>query len=104
MASNISDQVIESKALKIFTSQIPSSQHQHQVILSTESEDTSKVPRGQLLRQTPFQAPDIQAPSLPEERCLPHLGGLCLSTWGSHLGSQIPLRQVCAGESVDYRR
>jgi hypothetical protein len=25
----------------------------------------------QLLGQAPFQAPDIQAPSLPEERCLP---------------------------------
>jgi hypothetical protein len=29
--------------------------------------------------------------------------GLCQSTWGSHLGSWIPLRLVCAGESVDYR-
>jgi hypothetical protein len=25
----------------------------------------------QLLGQTPFQAPEIQIPSLPEERCLP---------------------------------
>jgi hypothetical protein len=26
------------------------------------------------------------------------------STWGSHLGSRIPQRLVCAGESVNYRR
>ena len=25
------------------------------------------------------------------------------NTWGSHLGSQIPLRLVATGESVDYR-
>jgi hypothetical protein len=25
------------------------------------------------------------------------------NTWGSHLGSWIPLRLVCTGESVDYR-
>jgi hypothetical protein len=25
------------------------------------------------------------------------------STWGSHLGSWIPPRLVCTGESVDYR-
>jgi hypothetical protein len=31
----------------------------------------------QLLAQTPFPAPDIQAPSLPEERYLPCPGGLC---------------------------
>jgi hypothetical protein len=42
----------------------------------------------ELLRQTPFQASDIRAPSLPEERCPPHLGGL---SW-SHLFSWIPLR------------
>ena len=57
----------------------------------------------QLLRQTPFWAPDIRAPSLPEERCLPHPGGLYRSTWESHFGSRIPQRVVCAGESVDYR-
>jgi hypothetical protein len=28
---------------------------------------------------------------------------LCLSRWGSHLGSQIPQILVCTGESVDYR-
>ena len=65
--------------------------------------DTPKIPRGQLLRQTPIRAPDIRAPSLPEERCPPFLGGLCHSTWGSHLGSQISQRLVCTGESVDYR-
>ena len=27
----------------------------------------------------------------------------CRSTWGSHLGSWIPQRLVCTGESVDYR-
>jgi hypothetical protein len=62
-----------------------------------------KVPRGQLLRQTLFWAPDIRAPSLTEERCLLHPGRLCWSTWGHHLGSWIPLRLGCAGESVDYR-
>ena len=46
-----------------------------------------KVPRGQLLRQTTFQAPDIGAPFLPEEICPPRQGGLCQSTWGRHLGS-----------------
>ena len=71
--------------------------------LGTELADTPKHPRGQLLRQTLFQAPEIQAPSLPEERCPPCPGGLCRSTWSSHLGSRIPLRLVCAGESVDYR-
>ena len=71
--------------------------------LGKESTDTIKFLRGQLLRQTPFWAPDIRAPSLPEERCPPHPGGLCWSTWGSHLGSRIPPRLVCAGESVDYR-
>jgi hypothetical protein len=34
--------------------------------LGTESADNPKVPRGQLLRQTPFQAPDIWAPSLSQ--------------------------------------
>jgi hypothetical protein len=43
----------------------------------------------ELLRQTKFQAPDILAPSLPEERCPPRLGGLSHSIWGSHLGSLI---------------
>jgi hypothetical protein len=57
----------------------------------------------QLLGQTPFQAPDIWAPSLPEDRCPPHLGGPCWSTWGSHLGSRILQRLVCTGKSVDYR-
>jgi hypothetical protein len=57
----------------------------------------------QLLRQTPFMEPDMWAPFLPEERCLPHLGGLCQSTQGSHLGSWIPQRQVCTAESLDYR-
>jgi hypothetical protein len=66
--------------------------------LGKESEDILNVPRGQLLRQTPFLAPDIQAPSLPEDRCPPHPGGLCWSTWGSHLGSRIPLRLVCTSE------
>ena len=57
----------------------------------------------QLLGHTPFWASDIRAPSLPEERCPSHLGGLCRSTWGSHLVSQIPQRLVCTGESVDYK-
>ena len=39
--------------------------------LGAESVDTPKVPKGQLLRQTPFWAPDILAPSLPDERCPP---------------------------------
>jgi hypothetical protein len=56
------------------------------------------------LRQTLFRTPDILAPSLPEERCPPRPGGLCSSTRGSHLGSWIPLRLVCAGESVDYKK
>jgi hypothetical protein len=38
-----------------------------------------------------------------EERCPPQLVGLCRSTWGSHLGSWIPQRLVCAEESVEYR-
>jgi hypothetical protein len=32
-----------------------------------------------------------------------HPGGLCLSSWGSHLGFWIPQRLVCAGDSADYR-
>jgi hypothetical protein len=71
--------------------------------LGEESEDTPKVPRGQLLRQTPFWAPDIRAPSLPEERCPQSPGKFCQRTWRSHLGSWIPLRLVCASESIDYR-
>jgi hypothetical protein len=35
----------------------------------------------QLPRQTLFRAPEIQAPSQPDERCPPHWEGLCLSTW-----------------------
>jgi hypothetical protein len=58
--------------------------------LGEESEDTTKVPRGHILRQTQFQCP-------------PCLGGLCQSTWGSYLGSLIPPKLVCTGESVDYR-
>ena len=58
----------------------------------------------QLLGQTMFRAPDIQAPSLPKERCPLRLGRLCQSTWGSHLWSWISQRLVCAGESADYRR
>ena len=57
----------------------------------------------QLLGETLFWAPDIWAPSPPEERCLSHPGGLCWSTWGSHPGSQIPRRLVFAGKSADYR-
>jgi hypothetical protein len=57
----------------------------------------------QLVGQNPFQALDIRAPSLPEERYPHRLGGLCQSTWGSYLGSRIPLRLVCTGESADYR-
>jgi hypothetical protein len=57
----------------------------------------------QLLGQTLFQAPDIQAPSLPEEGCPPLQGGFYRSTWGSHFGSQISQRLVCEGESVDYK-
>jgi hypothetical protein len=53
--------------------------------------------------ENPFRAPDIWAPSLPEQRCTPSPGGLWLSTWGSNLGSWIPQRLVCTGESVDYR-
>ena len=62
-----------------------------------------QFPRGQLLRQIPFLTPDIRAPSLPEEKCPPCPRGLCRSTSGRHLGSWIPLRLVCTGESVDYR-
>ena len=58
----------------------------------------------QHLGKTSFQDPDIQAPSSPEERCLPHPGGLCQSTWGSNLWNWISQRLVCTGESVDYRR
>jgi hypothetical protein len=57
----------------------------------------------QLLGQTPFRAPDIWVPSAPEERCLPHPGGLCWSTWGRHLWSWISQRLVCACESADNR-
>ena len=57
----------------------------------------------QLLGHSPFRAPDIRAPSLPEERYWLLPGGLCLSTWGSHLWSWISQRLVCAGESADYR-
>jgi hypothetical protein len=95
---------IDSKILnKILKNQIQA--HIKMIIetLGEELADTPKIPRGQLLRQTLFWAPDIWAPSLPEERCLPCPGGLCWSTWGSHLHSRIPLRIVCAGESVDYR-
>jgi hypothetical protein len=49
----------------------------------------------QLLGQTPFRAPDIWTPSLPEEGYLLLEGVLCESTWWSHLGSQIPQRLVC---------
>ena len=45
---------------------------------------------------------EIRAPSLPEERCLPHSGCLGWSTRGNYLGSRIPMRLVCPGESVDY--
>ena len=51
----------------------------------------------ELLRQAPFQAPDIQAPSLPEERCPPGPRGHCLSICQKHLGSQILPRLVCTG-------
>ena len=44
----------------------------------------------ELLRQPPFQAPDIQAPSRPEDRCPPGLGALCLSISSRHLGSRTP--------------
>ena len=56
-----------------------------------------RSPRGQLLRQTPFQAPDIRAPSLPEERCPPGPGGYCQSICWRHLGSWILPRLVCTG-------
>jgi hypothetical protein len=57
----------------------------------------------ELLRQSSFRAPDIRAPFLPEKRCPPCPGGLYHSTWGRHLGSKIPPRLVCTGESVNYR-
>ena len=81
-------------------SQVPSGRRRH---LGTESADTPKFPRGQFLRQTLFRALDILAHSLPEERYPPCPRGLCQSTQGSHCGSQIPLRLVCAGKSMDYR-
>ena len=63
-------------------SQVPSSRRQHLVTLGVESADTPKVPRGQCLWQTLFQATDIWAPSLPENRCLPRPGGLCQASGG----------------------
>ena len=84
-------------------SQVPSSWCQHLVTWAQSQLTSPKSPRGQLLRQTPFWAPDIGAPSLPEKTCPPCPWGLCWITWGTHLGSRIPLRLVCRGESVDYR-
>jgi hypothetical protein len=40
-------------------------------------------------------------PSLPEEKCLPHPGGLCRSTWGSHPWSGNSQRLDCVGESAN---
>jgi hypothetical protein len=97
------DSIREAEKLAWPGTQVPSGQRQHQVTLGSEVADTPNVPRGHLLRQIPFWASDIRAPSLPEERCPPCLGGLCQSTWGNNLGFWIPLRLVCAGESVDYR-
>jgi hypothetical protein len=57
----------------------------------------------ELLRQAPFQDPDIREPSMPEERCPPQLGMLSWSICGSHLHSRILPRLVCTGESVDDR-
>jgi hypothetical protein len=62
-----------------------------------------QVEATQLLGKTPFRVLDIWSPSLPEERCLPLLGGLCQSTWGTHLWSGISQRLVCVGESADYK-
>lgn len=47
-------------------SQVPSGLCQHLVTLGMESVETPKVPRGQVLRQTPFRAPDIR--QLPCQR------------------------------------
>jgi hypothetical protein len=60
---------------------------------------TTKVT--QLLGQTPFRTPDIQALPCQRRGFCPR--GLCWSRWGSHLGSRIPQRLVCTGESVVYR-
>ena len=56
-------------------SQVPSSWFQYLVTVGMKSADTPKVPRGQILRQTPFQATDIRTPSLSEESCTPLPGG-----------------------------
>jgi hypothetical protein len=57
----------------------------------------------ELLRQPYFRTPDILAPSLWEERCLPSLGGNCQSICRRHLCSRTPQKLVCTGASMDYR-
>ena len=49
----------------------------------------------ELPRQTAFWAPGIQAPSLPEERCLPCPGGLCHSIWGDFLVPGLAETSLC---------
>ena len=46
----------------------------------------------ELLRQRPFQAPDIRSPARPEYSCSPGPGGFWLGNRGSHLGSGNPLK------------
>jgi hypothetical protein len=84
-------------------SQIPSGWCQHRVTLGSELADKPKVPRGQLLRQTRFWAPDIRASSLPEERCPPPPQESFARAPGGAILVCIPPRLVCVGESVDYR-
>jgi len=63
------------------------------------SEQTAEAT--QLLGQALFPAPDIWAPSQPEERCPP--GRALLEQVRGHLGSRISQSLICPGESVDNR-
>jgi hypothetical protein len=81
-------------------SKVPSGLHQHWVTWAQSQRTPPRSLEDSFWDRPPNQAPDIRAPSLPEERCP---GGLWRSTGGSHLGFRIPPRLVCRGESVDYR-
>jgi hypothetical protein len=61
-------------------SQVPSSKHQHWVTWAQSRRTPPKSLEDSFWDRPPFQAPDIGAHSLPEERCPPCPGGLCQST------------------------
>ena len=62
------------------------------------------IDRYQVPKLNQDQINDLNSPIFPKEiKVVINSLPTGQNTWGSHLGSRIPLRLVCTGESMDYR-